>query len=387
MTIKKPLNWGFLCTIFDDYGFTVVAVALDVLALPLSLLVELSDAFFAKRAAAIAEQPASKSVIESAEPSLGLRGNHMYRNILLIVCCAFMSVRIASAEIVSDQSEDIDQVLILNAAKAALKPAKTPGTWEIIIKPQVGNLVTSKPTVAFRTVYGKTVSDHWTGWFEDKPTPAVLTWQDKKGEHGAVLEVDQPRYSNGTLRFTGWLAPHADGTLDSFSQFEGNQPQQGTVKQVALYLDDTQARVIRSSASAALGQTINGCVIEPAMSCPGADLAGADLAGEDLPYANLPSANLSGANLTGVKFDSAELKEAKLIGANLSNAKIIFTDMRSANLSNAKLVEAYLDMAILLHVNLSGADLTNASLTKVSTNGAVFCKTIMPSGSINNSGC
>jgi hypothetical protein len=135
-------------------------------------------------------------------------------------------------------------VLILNAPKVILKKASAAGVWEIAIKPQVGNSVTSSPTVAFRTVNGKAVPANLTGWFENKPTPAVLTWQDKTGEHGLVLEVDQPRSNNGTLRFTGRLAPHADGTLAAFSHYEGDLPQQGSVKQAELYLDDTQARVL-----------------------------------------------------------------------------------------------------------------------------------------------
>jgi hypothetical protein len=280
----------------------------------------------------------------------------MTRKLLLFFCCALMGVRPAAAEIVSDQIEDIDQVLILNAAKATLKSGSQAGTWQIILKPQAGNLVSSNPTVAFRRVDGKAVSDHWTGWFENKPTPAVLTWQDKTGEHGLVLEVDQPRSNSGTLRFTARLAPHADGTLAALSHYEGDLPQQGTVKQAALYLDDTQARVIRYSNP--LGQTINGCVIEPYTRCILADLT----------YANLYRANLTGATLAFANLSFANLTGATLAGANLS-----FAILNRANLTGANLTGA----------NLKGAKmLTDAILT-----GAKFCNTTMPDDYVNNSGC
>ena len=326
----------------------------------------------------------------------------MSRNILLIVCCIFLSVRIASAEIVSDQTEDTDQVLILNAAKATLKSGTEAGTWQIIIKPQVGNLVASKPMVAFRTVYGKAVSDHWVGWFEDKPTPAVLTWQDKAGEHGVVLEVDQPRYNTGTLRFTARLAPQANGTLESFSLYEGHQPKQGTVKQVALYLDGTQARVIRSAKTDGVGQTINGCVIQPFTSCPGANLSVADLANAHLNFANLNGANLTNANLssailTGATLTTADLSFATLTGTDLFHTNLSFANLPEANLTRASLTQANLQNAFLKNANLNGAYLTSADLSRANLNnahmvgtvliGAKFCQTTMPNGSINNSGC
>ena len=99
-----------------------------------------------------------------------------------------------------------------------------------------------------------------------------------------MLEVDQPRPTNGALRLTARLSAQADGTLASFSQYASQYPQPGAVKQAALYLDDTQAQVIRSAKPAGVGKTINGCVIEPFTSCPGADLYYADLNNANLNY-------------------------------------------------------------------------------------------------------
>ncbi|MHC8497445.1 MAG: pentapeptide repeat-containing protein [Actinomycetes bacterium] len=43
--------------------------------------------------------------------------------------------------------------------------------------------------------------------------------------------------------------------------------------------------------------------------------------------------------------------------------------------------------AILTDANLTGANLTNANLYYADLTGTVFCRTTMPDGSINNSGC
>ena len=52
-------------------------------------------------------------------------------------------------------------------------------------------------------------------------------------------------------------------------------------------------------------------------------------------------------------------------------------DLSGANLTGASLKEANLTDAVLMGVNLDGAD----------TTGAIFCRTIMPDLSQNNSGC
>ena len=78
-----------------------------------------------------------------------------------------------------------------------------------------------------------------------------------------------------------------------------------------------------------------------------------DLSGTNLEGAYLYAANLTGANLTG-----ANLKHAYLNGTNLTNTNLTKTDLEYAK-------------------NFFTAD----------TTGAIFCRTIMPDGSTNNSGC
>ncbi|MCF6234531.1 MAG: pentapeptide repeat-containing protein [Rhodobacteraceae bacterium] len=43
--------------------------------------------------------------------------------------------------------------------------------------------------------------------------------------------------------------------------------------------------------------------------------------------------------------------------------------------------------ANLDNAQLTGANFTGSVLTDISTKGAVFCNTVMPNGSLDNSGC
>ena len=104
-------------------------------------------------------------------------------------------------------------------------------------------------------------------------------------------------------------------------------------------------------------ETVNGCTIEPATQCSGADLSGADLSDADLSSANLTNANLEGTNLSG----------ANLSEANLGGAQIIDTDLSDAN--------------------LTGANLQDATITDANTDGATLCGTIRTDGTTDDSSC
>jgi Pentapeptide repeats (8 copies) len=110
---------------------------------------------------------------------------------------------------------------------------------------------------------------------------------------------------------------------------------------------------------------------------PGATLNGATLSDTNLVEASLANANLSLADLTG-----ANLAGAKLNGANLGSAKLIDANLIGANLAGTKLGLADLTGANLLGASLFGADLAGAT-----TDGAMFCRTLMPDGSTNNGSC
>lgn len=109
----------------------------------------------------------------------------------------------------------------------------------------------------------------------------------------------------------------------------------------------------------------------------GADLTNASLTDADLTYANLTDADLFHANLTDADLPHADLHRAYLYFADLSGADLIYAKLNGADLSYAKLDGTNLDM-----VDLTGADLTGVDLREVR-----FCRTTMPDGSVNNSGC
>lgn len=95
-------------------------------------------------------------------------------------------------------------------------------------------------------------------------------------------------------------------------------------------------------ATVASAKTIDGCEIKPDTWCPHADLFRADLS-----HANLHGAYLFRANLV-----HANLSHANLTGANLTSADLRHADLRHADLRHARL-----------------------------------CRTIMPDGKLNTSGC
>lgn len=102
---------------------------------------------------------------------------------------------------------------------------------------------------------------------------------------------------------------------------------------------------------------VNGCAIQPATQCPGADLSGANLEGADLSGANLSTTNLEGTNLSG----------ANLSEANLSSAQIVDTDLSDAD--------------------LTGANLTGATITGTNLDGATLCGTIRTDGTTDDTSC
>jgi uncharacterized protein YjbI with pentapeptide repeats len=86
----------------------------------------------------------------------------------------------------------------------------------------------------------------------------------------------------------------------------------------------------------------------------GANVSQCDLAGYTAP----PSLNCTGCNLSRANLNGADLRGATFTKANLSGACLIDADFTGATFANT--------------TNLYGA---------------TFCRTIMPDGSINNSGC
>jgi hypothetical protein len=89
---------------------------------------------------------------------------------------------------------------------------------------------------------------------------------------------------------------------------------------------------------------------------------GALLPKAKLKKANLRNADMRGANLQAADLRQADLREANFAGGNLRNANLNGTDLRGAN---------------LFKTDLTGVKLRSAKL----------CKTTMPNGSMDNTGC
>jgi hypothetical protein len=86
-----------------------------------------------------------------------------------------------------------------------------------------------------------------------------------------------------------------------------------------------------------------------------------------------------GKNLSKCDFGGTDaLKDKNLKGANLGGANLADADASGANLAGANL-----GTACLVDANLTGATIIGST----NLGGAIFCRTTMPNGSENNSGC
>ncbi|MSQ66155.1 MAG: pentapeptide repeat-containing protein [Limnohabitans sp.] len=135
--------------------------------------------------------------------------------------------------------------------------------------------------------------------------------------------------------------------------------------------------------------------------CKYCDLTDAPLGGRDMRGADFQNANLSGAVLVKANlgerpmekrtlvtnFEDANLRRTDLSGANLHLANFTNSYLREANLSGADLSEAVLLNANMKGAVLAGANLKGAKMDDAKLDDAKFCKTVMPDGALNDSGC
>ena len=135
--------------------------------------------------------------------------------------------------------------------------------------------------------------------------------------------------------------------------------------------------------------------------CKYCDLTDAPLGGRDMRGADFQNANLSGAVLSKANlgerpmekrtlvtnFEDANLRRADFSGANLHMANFTSAYLREANLSGADLGDAVLTNANLKGAVLAGANLKGAKADGAKWDDAKFCKTTMPDGAVNDSGC
>jgi uncharacterized protein YjbI with pentapeptide repeats len=103
----------------------------------------------------------------------------------------------------------------------------------------------------------------------------------------------------------------------------------------------------------------------------GSNFSGANLQGVSIVRSMASSVNFSNANLSGANFAGTELGKPRFVGANLQNATFSQgTIIRRADFTDA---------------NLSGATFTPVTL--LGAEGDIYCRTVMPDGSINNRDC
>lgn len=124
-------------------------------------------------------------------------------------------------------------------------------------------------------------------------------------------------------------------------------------------------------------------------------LENANLSAVNMIDANLSEVNLICANLTDANFSGAGLSNVRLLYANLS--KVIFrnTNMNEVDFDGSNLVnadfrdakDAYIDDIYIFDPYLRYAAVKPANLNLIERAGAIFCRTIMPDGSICNDDC
>ena len=89
--------------------------------------------------------------------------------------------------------------------------------------------------------------------------------------------------------------------------------------------------------------------------------------GQDLSHCDFTGQDLRGKNLSGSQLSGAQFTSANLCGADLSGTDLASTDFTSAVLTRA--------------------DLRGTNLPKAIVADAVFCRTRLPDGRLDNSGC
>ena len=96
------------------------------------------------------------------------------------------------------------------------------------------------------------------------------------------------------------------------------------------------------------------------------------------PNCTLSDADFSYKELAGTTLTGADLRQASFTRTGLKNAILIGADLRSANFTWA---------------DLHGTDFTDANLYGASLSGsrnlsrAIFCRTVMPDGTVSNLHC
>jgi uncharacterized protein YjbI with pentapeptide repeats len=158
-------------------------------------------------------------------------------------------------------------------------------------------------------------------------------------------------------------------------------------------------RNITVSKDVGLGEELN---LEGALFS-GADLTGVSLSRSrlqdaDFQKALLVEAHFTGSQLQGANFKEADMRSVELFKVDATGAKFFKANLTSADMHRGIFKNANFSGAIMTDVDIERADFTEANLIgaqfsprvsngKSTADTAIFCRTIMPDGTVNNKNC
>ena len=274
---------------------------------------------------------------------------------LLALTCAAPALAAADGVPVAPQQDEL--LFTQTAARGTLTPTKCrcDGRYILTLRNVDKHTVwfSDRPNRHAGHIGTRAFTRAWKGFGFDSVAPdAALSAIDASGSRDTdIVELTHPTYDakRRTMRYVVRNVPFTSGPSKVKRGADGFIP--GRLRDVSLFIDDATAPVI------------DGCLLVRYTLC-------LYWGGPNLSYANLPGIDLTGARI----LTTANLRGANLSGANLTGATLTRADLTGANLTNANLTAT----------NLSGA---KTFFIPTSIKGAKFCRTIMPNGSVNNSGC
>jgi uncharacterized protein YjbI with pentapeptide repeats len=125
----------------------------------------------------------------------------------------------------------------------------------------------------------------------------------------------------------------------------------------------------------------SNCVMV-ALTMDGQDLSGAKLRGLLLTSSKITGSNFTGADFTEARiantdFSGSDFTAAVFEGAHLTNVKLTATSFRNAKLKQV----------VATNINVTDADFEGAEVFDSWQEMTIFCRTLMPDGSLNSAAC
>jgi uncharacterized protein YjbI with pentapeptide repeats len=326
--------------------------------------------------------------MNSSQASLRLRFPLLLACAIALLSCATALAAGTGAASAHKEARDakVSLLYVLNAKRATLLPeAGSKTAFRLAVKGSEPNVdwFSDRPARDSGAFPAHFLASDWAGFgFAADPPNVAVDYVDSKGrDRTAMLVLRKPALHKSEIVFAAHLLDPTkvkDADLASHTKGADDTPPR-LLRDVAVFVDDGEARVL------------NGCVLQPGTSCVGGDIS----------QAYLPGLDLSGADLQGSFIEDAEFNGGNFTEANMSEANI-FSTFEGSNLTDANMTGANLDSVFARGADLSGVNLTDAdlgeshfedaNLSGAQTSGlnwasATFCRTVMPNGTDNSSGC